>query len=292
MSVVEKLKEDIEKINRLLPRASDSELLAELTEAQNYSLSAGGKRIRPLLVLLTARLFGGKSESAMPYALAVELIHTASLIHDDMPEIDNDDLRRGKPTNHKVYGESTALLAGDGLFIDAFSLLSGNTALDDTANIRAVRILSQAAGSLGLVGGEFIDIKCEGRKIDIETLRTMHSKKTGALILAAARLGAVAAGVSEGDERYLDISEFAKGIGLAFQIVDDALDKVATEDTLGKPIGSDERCEKATYLSFYSPTDALLLAEKITEQALSHIEKYEGSETLISLARELAYRKS
>ncbi|MBP3307811.1 MAG: polyprenyl synthetase family protein [Clostridia bacterium] len=292
MSVLDSLKEDIEQINRLLPREADGELTALLTDSQNYSLSAGGKRIRPLIVLLTARLFGGKRASAMPYALAVELIHTASLIHDDMPEIDNDDKRRGKPTNHKVFGQSTALLAGDGLFIDAFSLLSSNAELDDAANIRAVRILSRAAGSLGLVGGEFIDVLCEGRKIDIETLRTMHSKKTGALILAAARLGAVAAGVAEEDERYLDISEFARGIGLAFQIVDDALDRVASEDALGKPIGSDERCKKATYLSFYTPEQALRLSEEITEEAISYIEKYEGSETLISLARELAYRRS
>ncbi len=291
MSVLGLLTKETEMINSALKRYGDTPLLSGLTEAQNYSLGAGGKRVRPLLCLLTARLFGGDDTAALPYAAALELIHTASLIHDDMPEIDDDDQRRGIPTNHKVFGEAKALLAADGLFIDAFSLVAENGALDDTANLLAVRTLARAAGTTGLVGGEYIDVTCEGKKIDLDTLRAMHSKKTGALIVASCALGAIAAGVSEGDERFHDACEFARGIGLAFQIVDDALDKVASAEALGKPIGADERRGKATYLSFYSPDAALALAREITEAAISHIEKYEGSALLAALARELALRE-
>ncbi len=291
MSVFDTLKNEIELINTRLARHSECSLLDGLLESQNYSLSAGGKRIRPLLCLLMGRLFGADIEDSLPYALSLELVHTASLIHDDMPEIDDDSLRRGRPTNHKVFGEACALLAGDGLFIDAFSLVSENARLNDSVNLAAVRELARAVGSDGLVGGEYIDVICEGREIDLSILRTMHSKKTGALIRAAAVLGALSAGVMPNDGRMTDVRAFAEGIGLAFQIVDDALDRVADSETLGKPTGADDRRGKATYLSFYTPNEAFALAEKITDEAISHIEKYEGSQTLSTLARELAQRK-
>ncbi len=291
MRILDTLSYETDRINSALIRTTDSALLKGLIESQNYSLIAGGKRIRPLLCILVGRLFGADFDASLPFALATELTHTASLIHDDMPEIDNDELRRGRPTNHTVFGQACALLAGDGLFIDAFSLIADNERVCESQRLHALRALARAAGSEGLVGGEYIDVMCEGKDIDLDTLRQMHARKTGALIRAAAELGALSAGLTPTDEGYLDACAFAEGIGLAFQIVDDALDKISDSRTLGKKTGADEKLKKSTYLSFYTPTEALSLAEQITERAISHISKYEGSETLAALARELAVRK-
>ena len=264
----------------------------ELAEAQKYSLLAGGKRIRPVLTLAFCRLFGGKSEAAIPFAVAVEMIHTASLIHDDLPSIDNDTLRRGMPTCHVKFGEATALLAADGLLMDAFGMVADNPMVDKAQALFAVSTLSFATGSRGLVGGEFIDVKGEGRALSLEEMRVMHSCKTGALIRAAVKLGAIAAGVSEDDGRMKDAVTYAESIGLAFQIIDDVLDVTGTPETLGKNPGKDKTAGKSTYLNYYTPDEALKLADTLTDTAVSAVEKYQGSEFLISLARTLAKRQN
>lgn len=273
-----------------LARFSDP-LLAELVRAEEYSLLAGGKRIRPILTLAFCRLFGGSEEAAMPYAVAVEMIHTASLIHDDLPAIDDDELRRGKPTSHVVFGEATAILAADALFMDAFGLVAGNALVSHENTRSAVKALSFATGTEGLVGGEFMDVAGEGGTASLEELRVMHARKTGALIKLSATLGALAAGVSEDDERMRDVKQYAENIGLAFQIVDDVLDAVGTEAELGKKVGSDIKEKKTTYLSFYTPDEALTYAEELTALARAALEKYDGSEFLSELAYYLSKRR-
>lgn len=265
---------------------------SRLAEAERYSLLAGGKRIRPLLTLAFCRLFGGTDKAALPFAVAVEMIHTASLIHDDLPSIDNDTLRRGRPTCHVAYGEATALLAADGLFMDAFGVAARNPHVSAENTVVALRLLSDATGSRGLVGGEFIDVEGEGRVLDIDTMRTMHSCKTGALIRVAVQLGALAAGVELSERRMKDAVTYAESIGLAFQIIDDVLDVTGTPETLGKNPGKDKSAEKSTYLNYYTPSEAIALAASLTKTATEAIASYEGSELLVTLAGELAARNN
>ena len=261
-----------------------------LIAAQRYSLLAGGKRIRPILVLEFCRLFGGVAEHALPYALAIEAVHTASLIHDDMPAIDNDDLRRGMPTNHKVYGEATALLAADGMFIDAFGIIASNTALSAEQNVAAVMVLSEATGSFGMVGGEYIDIMAEGVTVPKQTLDKMHALKTGALIRGACILGAIAAGVMPGDTRMDAVITYAECIGLAFQITDDVLDRIGTAERLGKNPGADDASGKTTFLSFMSVDEAREMAAQLTARAIDAVKDISGSDTLVALAIALSGR--
>ncbi len=277
----------LEGLCRDLPKEA-----SRLAEAERYSLLAGGKRIRPLLTLAFCRLFGGTQDAAMPFAVAVEMIHTASLIHDDLPSIDNDTLRRGRPTCHVAYGEATALLAADGLFMDAFGVAARNPHVSAENTVTALRLLSDATGSRGLVGGEFIDVEGEGRALDIDTMRTMHSCKTGALIRVAAQLGALAAGVELSERRMTDAVTYAESIGLAFQIIDDVLDVTGTPETLGKNPGKDKSAEKSTYLNYYTPSEATALAASLTKTATEAIADYEGSELLVALAGELAARNN
>lgn len=265
--------------------------LKGITDAQKYSLLAGGKRIRPIIALAFCRLFGGDDDTAMPYAVALEMVHTASLIHDDMPCVDNDDLRRGRPTNHKVFGESTALLAGDGLFIDAFRVIADNENLSKETNCEATLTLACEAGTGGIVGGEFIDILGELVAFDLATLEKMHKLKTGALIRASAILGALAAGIGKADERMRDVITYANAIGLTFQIIDDVLDVTGTADALGKNPGADMKENKTTYLSFFSVDEAKAKAAELTALAVAVMEKYEGSQFLISLAKYLLTRE-
>ena len=270
-----------------------AEKYAVLPEAQRYSLLAGGKRIRPVLTLAFCRLFGGEAQAAMPYACALEMIHTYSLIHDDLPCMDNDDLRRGKPTCHKVFGEAFALLAGDALLTDAFVLCAENPHLPPRVNARAVSVLARAAGSHGMVGGQVIDLlgeRTESRP-DFETLQQMHRLKTGALIRAAATLGALAAGVREEDDpRMRDAIAYAEGIGMVFQIVDDILDVTGNEAELGKTVGSDAEEGKTTFLSFLTVEEARVHAERLNAQAIAALQTYENNEFLIRLAEYLLRR--
>ena len=268
----------------------DSDFAEEL-EAERYSLFARAKRIRPTLVLEFCRLFGGSDKAALPFACAVEMIHTYSLIHDDLPCMDDDDLRRGRPTCHKVYGEATALLAGDGLLTRAFGTLASNREVPAESVRDAVSVLSRAAGSFGMIGGQVIDLAGEKQKLSLETLKKLHAHKTGAMITVSAELGCLAAGLSLEDPRTEAARRFAGGIGLAFQIVDDVLDVTADVNLLGKPIGSDAQNEKTTFLTYYTTEEALELAQALTEKAKEALVQIPGSELLRALADYLAGRK-
>ena len=263
-----------------------------LPEAQRYSLLAGGKRIRPVLTLAFCELFGGVAQNAMPYAGALEMIHTYSLIHDDLPCMDDDDLRRGRPTNHKIYGEAVALQAGDALLTDAFVLAAENPHLTSATNARAVVMLSRAAGSHGMVGGQVLDLMGERAQTrpDLATLELMRRLKTGALIRVAATLGALAAGVSEEDARMDDAIAYAEGIGEVFQIVDDILDVTGDAACLGKTPGSDAAQGKTTALSYMSIEEARAYASQRNARACEAIAKYENNEFLIELAERLLNR--
>lgn len=270
--------------------AEDADLKS-LLNAERYSLFAGGKRIRPALTLEFCRMFGGRDEAALPFACAVEMIHTYSLIHDDLPCMDNDDLRRGKPANHKVYGEAVALLAGDSLLTGAFEAAATNTAV--TAEIAAVAVayLASSAGRYGMVGGQIMDMEGERRRLSPEELLKLHSLKTGALIGAACVLGALAAGVPLQDPSMEKVVAYAEKIGLAFQIVDDILDRTGDEQTLGKRTGVDSEHEKTTFLSFYDVEEAQYYADRLTAEAIDAIRGFPDSETLAALAKWLAERK-
>ena len=291
----EMLTEYSEIINREIEKRyafSDTAHIAvkKLYEAQKYSMTAGGKRIRPALALETCRLFSGDPTAAIPFAMALEMIHTYSLIHDDLPCMDDDELRRGKPTNHKVFGEDYAVLSGDGLLTDAFLECSMNPYVSGDCAAAAVGILASAAGSFGMVKGQAMDMYGEEAKLSLEELVELHRCKTGAMICASAQLGALAAGVLPSDERMLKITGFAEKIGLAFQIIDDVLDVTSTEDVLGKGVMSDG--EKTTFMTYFSPEMAYKLAERYTLDAIKDIENFEGSERLCALASYLLERKN
>ena len=247
-----------------------------LTDAMAYSLTSGGKRIRPVLTLEFCRLFGGNEETALRMGAALEMVHTYSLIHDDLPCMDNDDLRRGKPTNHKVYGEATAVLAGDSLLTEAFSLLSNGTEGQEKRYMNAIGILSESAGALGMAGGQQMDLAGETRPLTREEHTEMTLRKTGELIRAACLLGCASADADP--EKRLAAEKYAYGIGLSFQIIDDILD-AGTEDG------------KNTFLTFCTADEANALARELTDSAINAIKGYAGSETLIALAEYLHTRK-
>ena len=241
-----------------LPPVSDRP--NRLHEAMRYSMFAGGKRLRPALVKATFDMFGGKGEQVKYAMSALEMIHTFSLIHDDLPCIDNDDFRRGKPTSHKQFGEATAVMAGDALCVLAFELMG------KTGNARAIEVLAHLLSTYGLIGGEMIDIECEGKAVDLETVDYIHYHKTAALIEAALQVGAMLAGASEKDIQI--IREYGRAIGLAFQIVDDILDIVSTTEELGKDAGSDVEKGKATYPSVVGLEKSREKARELYEQSV------------------------
>ncbi len=259
-----------------------------LKEAQDYSLMAGGKRIRPALVIEVCRMLGGDVKDALPLACAIEMIHTYSLIHDDLPCMDNDDLRRGKPTSHKVYGEATAILAGDGLLTDAF-LLAASHPKADVAQ-RAVRVLAGAAGSMGMVGGQVMDLEGETRQLSWDELLQLHAQKTGALICAAVQLGAIAAGEAEDSPVWRALTTYAHRIGLAFQVIDDVLDVTADEALLGKSKGKDSAGNKTTFLTYYTVEEAQAYAARLTDEAMAAVASIDREGCLRALAEYLAHR--
>ena len=266
-----------DNIYKYLPEcASENNIVSD---AMKYSLSIGGKRIRPMLVLEFCRVCGGDINKAMPFAAALEMIHTYSLIHDDLPCMDNDDMRRGKPTNHIVYGYSTALLAGDALLTKAFLTASENPYATPEMKAAAVSLIAEAAGECGMIGGQVIDLSGEERRLDFEELLTLHRLKTGALIKCAARLGALSAGYFPGSEKSEEAAEYAAGIGLAFQVIDDILDVTATEAELGKSIGSDAQNNKTTFLTYYSVEEAAEYAKALTDGAVEKIAKWDNNST-------------
>lgn len=255
----------------------------EIVKAMDYSLSSGGKRIRPVIAIFAAKSLGAGSESVMPYAAAIELIHTYSLIHDDLPCMDNDDLRRGRPTNHKVFGEATAVLAGDALLNFAFeTALMADT--EPEKKIALLKIIARSAGLYGMIGGQILDMEGEKRKLAADEIRLMQNLKTGALIKAAAAIGAVTAG-----ERKEFFDVYAENLGLAFQLKDDILDVTATTEELGKPVLSDEKNEKSTFVSLYGVDGTKRLLEETTEKAIASLP--EGAELLKELALYLLERK-
>ncbi len=266
-----------------------TDLARILYEAERYSLLAGGKRVRPALVIETCKLLGGDVRAALPYACAIEMVHTYSLIHDDLPCMDDDDLRRGRPTNHKVYGEAFATLAGDGLLTDAFSVIVRNKYASPESNARAVGVLSEAAGSYGMIRGQVIDILGESTKLDKDGLLELHKGKTGALIKGAIKLGVIAAACSLDDERACLLVGFAERIGLVFQVIDDILDATSSIDVLGKS-HSDIDNNKTTFLSFYSIDEAREYAKELTAEAIGLIKDIKGSERLSDFAKYLCNR--
>jgi len=270
--------------------AENDEDFGVLLDAEKYSLFAGGKRIRPFLVIEFCKLFGGEAVDALPFAAAIEMIHTSSLIHDDLPCMDDDDLRRGKPTNHKVFGYANALLAGDALLLRAFETMAGSTLPDRTVR-GAVAALACSAGDFGMVGGQVIDLRGENEKLSLDTLKKLHKKKTGALIRCSALLGCLAAGLDFSSDEAQAACEYADAIGLAFQIVDDILDATGDEATLGKSTGSDADAGKTTFLSYYTPDEAYEYAKELTLDAKRVISSFEGSEALCDLAQFLLDRK-
>jgi geranylgeranyl diphosphate synthase, type II len=250
-----------EALGRYLPEAGDHP--KEIHEAVRYSVFAGGKRLRPILVLAAAEAAGGRVEHALLAAAAIELIHTYSLIHDDLPAMDDDDFRRGRPTCHKVYGEALAILAGDALLTQAFILLSGESpapGIAGPARLRIINEIAQAAGSRGMVGGQVVDILQEDREVDLATLLYLHTHKTGSLIRACLRVGGIIS--SAGSEQMEALTRYGDRIGLAFQIVDDILDLEGSLEALGKRAGSDLRKKKATF-------PGLLGLEESRQRALS-----------------------
>lgn len=262
-----------------------SEPQKKLFDSMRYSLLAGGKRLRPLFVLEFCRVCGGDVQKAMPLAAAVEMIHTYSLIHDDLPCMDNDDFRRGNPTNHKVYGEAVAVLAGDALLTAAFSYIA-KSELSAQCRIQSVEILSNCAGELGMVGGQILDIESESRQCTVQEVLDIQSRKTGALIRAACQLGVVAAG---GTQQQLDAAgEFADHLGLAFQIRDDMLDVIGSREEMGKSVGTDG--VKNTFVQLYGVDKCGILVEEHTQKAISALDIFSDSDYLKCLANSLTNR--
>lgn len=285
MNFKERMLLDIESVERELDEylACRDSMFPQLFEAMKYTAMAGGKRIRAFLVMMFSRLSGGNDEMALPFACALEMVHAYSLIHDDLPCMDDDDMRRGKPSNHKVFGEAEALLAGDGLLTYAFEVCASNTAVAPEGTAKAVKILSHYAGPCGMVGGQVLDLEGEKRKLSYDELIHVHELKTAALIKAACMLGCCVA--PEGEKNMKTAEEYAQRIGLTFQIIDDILDVTSDEQTLGKPIGSDSENNKTTFLSFMTIDEAKSYALRLTDEAAAMLDDSECGVML----KELAY---
>ena len=255
-----------------------------LNESMEYSLMAGGKRLRPILAIATYKLFANDYEKIMPYAVALEMVHNFSLIHDDLPGIDNDDFRHGKPTNHKQFNEATAILAGDGLLNNAFIVISEdlkNATPKDMPN--KLKVFDEFANAIDrMIAGEYIDTEFEGKQITDDLLEYIHQNKTGAFLRYSVRMGAILANANEKDLE--NLTKYAQNIGLAFQIKDDILSEEGDEKILGKPVGNDKELEKCTYVSKYGLDGAKEILNKITNEAIQIIQNFKNSEFLQELA--------
>lgn len=283
-------KELIEKELDKCFKAADKLPQARLAESMRYSLLAGGKRIRPMLVLEFCRISGGDVEAALPVACAIEMLHTYSLIHDDLPCMDNDELRRGRPTNHVVYGQCTAVLAGDTLQAEAFGSILRS---DLPAERRALcaQLLADAVGLDGMCGGQFLDMQGEGKILDEQQLTDINSRKTGALLVAACQMGVAAAGGT--DLQLAAAAHYGAAVGLAFQIRDDMLDVLSTDAELGKPVGSDAQENKNTYMALFGEEGCRSTIEKLTDAAQTILsEAFDDTAFLSELARSLAVRRN
>ncbi|GAA0105556.1 polyprenyl synthetase family protein [Paraclostridium sordellii] len=269
------LKNRVNKIEQLLNEYMPKEegYQKKVFESMNYSLKAGGKRLRPILTLEACKIVGGEEEDAIAFAVAIEMIHTYSLIHDDLPALDNDDLRRGRKTNHKVYGEAMAILAGDGLLNYAYEIMLKESIgkNDPEKYLKAINEIAKSAGIYGMIGGQVVDIESEGKKIDMDKLDFIHMNKTAAIIIGCMRAGAIIGNAT--DKQLEDITKYAKNIGLSFQIVDDILDIVGDEAKLGKNVGSDIDNEKSTYPSLIGLEKSKEVANQLIKEAKASINK-------------------
>ncbi len=278
-------------LDRWLPAAETPP--ATIHEAMRYSVFAGGKRLRPMLALCAARAVGGKLDAAIPAAVALELIHTYSLVHDDLPAMDDDDFRRGRPTCHKVYGEAVGILVGDALLTHAFQVLAdpANDGVPPASRLQIGYEIAAAAGSIGMVGGQTMDMQAEGQALDGTTLLTLHAKKTGALLRASVRVGALAGGAT--DAQLVAMSRYGERIGLAFQIVDDILDIEGNTAELGKTAGSDLRKHKATYPTVFGLEQARADAARLLAEAKDALAPLgDGGAVLRALADFVGQRRS
>ena len=264
--------------------------LDKIFDSEKYSLLGGGKRIRPFIVNEFCRMFGGDAKASLPFAAALEMIHVYSLIHDDLPCMDDDDTRRGRPTNHKEFGYATALLAGDALLTKAFFVAASNPHTKPEVTVEAVKIMARAAGDLGMIGGQVIDLAGETRELEFPQVLKLHSMKTGALMECAALLGCLAAGYMPDSKEAQSASKYAKKIGLAFQVIDDMLDETGDEKLLGKNLHSDAEHNKTTFMTYFDVEGAKTYAENLTAEAISEISEFEYSETLTDLAAYLLDR--
>lgn len=273
-------KERIEIIEKALVEhlGKESALDKTLCESMEYSLTAGGKRLRPILLMAAADAVGARGLDFLPVACSMEMIHTYSLIHDDLPAMDNDDYRRGKLTNHKVYGDGMAILAGDALLTQAFEVMLRQENVASEIMVQIVKEISIAAGPNGMVGGQAIDLESENKHIPLEELKKLHMGKTGALFRAAIRCGAILGGAT--DDQLAKLTTYAESFGLAFQITDDILDVIGDEAEIGKPVGSDERNNKSTYVTLTS----LETAQKLAKEAVN-----EGIEALNGFGEEAVF---
>jgi len=262
----------------------------QLSEAMGYSLMAGGKRVRPILALASYAAVGGRSDNILPVAAAIELIHTYSLIHDDLPAMDNDDFRRNKPTAHKVFGEATAILSGDALLTDAFHIISGAKA-DPGKLIRVIHELSRASGPEGMVGGQTADIMLESKKAKKKDIIYIHTHKTGALIRASVRIGAIMA--DSPVDKLSSLTKYAEKTGLAFQIIDDILDITGTKEELGKPTGSDDAKGKNTYPSTFGLKESEKIAEQLIKDSLKSLKAFDKkADPLREIAKYILLRRN
>jgi geranylgeranyl diphosphate synthase, type II len=274
-------------LDRFLPRATTRP--ATIHQAMRYSLFAGGKRLRPALCLAASEACGGSADDAVPLACAVECVHTYSLIHDDLPAMDNDDFRRGKPTNHKVFGEGIAILAGDALLTQAFEIAGRCKGWPRYSHREVLLELAQAAGSLQLIAGQVADLEGEGKRISAAQLKYIHERKTSALLCCSARLGGMSANCTRAQLRAL--TDFGYHVGLAFQIIDDILDITQTSEKLGKTAGKDTRSQKATYPAIVGMDKSKKIAQQLTQRAFAALKTFRGKGVALeALAKYLLHR--
>ncbi len=291
MDLRELLENKIDIINKELDKYLEIKDNPQKTiyDAMSYSLFAGGKRLRPVIMLMVCDMLGGKESEVLPFACALEMIHTYSLIHDDLPAMDNDDLRRGKPTNHKVFGEAMAILAGDALLNKAFETVSGYNYENTKNAVRAISLLAQSSGTEGMIGGQVVDIESEDKELELEQLLYLQALKTGAIIRSAGTIGAVMSGADE--EKIDAVDKYCLNLGIAFQIQDDILDVIGEEEKLGKPIGSDDENKKSTFVSLYGMDKAKEAVNEYTKKAVSALGIFaDRANNLIDLADYLINR--
>ena len=271
-----KIKSDYieELLKKYMPKEDGYQ--STIMESMNYSLKSGGKRLRPILTLEACTIVGGNEEDAIPFAMAIEMIHTYSLIHDDLPSLDNDDLRRGKPTNHKVYGEAMAILAGDGLLNYAYEIMLSSSLNKDNPEkyLRAIGEIAKSAGIYGMIGGQVVDVESENTLIPKEKLDYIHLNKTAAIMVGCMRAGAIVGNANE--EQLEKVTKYAKNIGLSFQIVDDILDITGDESKLGKHVGSDIENNKSTYPSLIGLEKSKEVATQLINEARENIKTLNG----------------